>query len=59
MKNILDNIKHRGIITRWFKVKGYGLTETEYFSDRVKLCFPEYREDSQLEEKINTILTMQ
>ena len=59
MKNVLDNIKHIGIISRWFRVKEYSTDELEYFVGRVKILFPEYRNDSHLMEKINTILTMQ
>ena len=59
MKEILDNIKHIGIISRWFRVKAYKPDELKYFTGRVKLLFPEYREDPQLEEKIKSILEPQ
>lgn len=59
MKDILENIKHIGIISRWFKVKEYKTNELEFFTERVKILFPEYRADLQLKEKIKAILTEQ
>ncbi len=61
MLNLLENIEHVNIIDRWHKVcKQNGVVITldhaEYFIKQ--FMFPEYKNDSQLKDKVKIIFSI-